>query len=101
MTMVMEKAWGSQTLCLVEELIKVIFGLRKDECQWFRVRPGSVILDFLVPQSLIMPIIVRCVSKMEFMRLIGVIGLRIGTILVLREHEDKNFSFHDSLTDGL
>ena len=97
MTMVMEKAWGSQKLCLVEELIKVIFGLHKDECQWFRVRPGSVILDFLVPQSLITPTIVRCVSKMEFMRLIGVIELHIGSILVLREHKDKSFSFHDSL----
>ena len=60
---IVRRAWGRQKLWFVEELIKVIFGLHKDECQWFRVTSGSVILDFLVPQSLIMPTIVRCVSQ--------------------------------------
>ena len=31
------------------------------------------------------------------MRLIGVIELRVGSILVLREHEDESFSFQNSL----
>ena len=75
----------------------MLFGLENKECSlWFRVRPGSVVLDFLLPQRLIMFAIVQCVNRMEFLQLMGVIAVRVGTILVLKKAEDTNFSFQNS-----
>ena len=100
-TIVVQRSWGTQKLWLVEELIRVLIGLEKKEChQWFRVRPGSVILDFLLPQRLIMFAIVQCVNKLEFLQLMGVIAIRVGTILVMRKTEDTKFSFQNSFIEA-
>ena len=97
LSVVVHRSCGDQKLCHVEELIRVLFGLKKSECcLWFRVRPGSVILDFLLPQRLMMFAIVQCVNKLEFLQLMGVIAIRVGTILVMRKTEDKKFSFQNS-----
>ena len=97
LTVVVQRFWGTQKLWLVEELIRVLFGLEKKECcLWFRVRPGSVVLDFLLPPRLIMFAIVQCVNKLEFLQLMGVIAVRVGTILVMRKTEDTRFSFQSS-----
>ena len=56
-TIVLEKSWGRQNAFLVEELVKVLFGLESaDSCIWFNVKPpGSLIVTFLVPQNLMLP----------------------------------------------
>ena len=101
LTVVVQQSWGSQRLWLVEELIRVLFGLDKKECrQWFRVRPGSVVIDFLLPQRLIMFAIVQCVNKLEFLQLMGVIAVRVGTILVMGKTEDTKFSFQNSFIEA-
>ena len=101
LTVVVQRFWGTQKLWLVEELIRVLFGLEKKECcQWFRVRPGSVVIDFLLPQRLIMFAIVQCVNKLEFLQLMGVIAIRVGTIVVMRKTEDTKFSFQNSFIEA-
>ena len=95
---VIEKSWGRYNLWLVEELVKTLFGLTShDECQWFRVRPGSLIVSFLVPKYLMMLLIVNCAKKLHLMRLMGVIGLQVGKIRVLKGDVNKTFSFDNSL----
>ena len=97
-TIVLEKAWGSHNIWLVEELMKTLFGLRShDECMWFRVRPGSEVLTFILPENLIMFLIVNCAKKIESMKLMGVIWLQIGCVVVLKKKEDVNFCFENSL----
>ena len=100
LTVVVQQSWGRQKLWRAKELIRFLFGLEKNECQWFRVRPGSVVLDFLFPQRLIMFAIVQCVNKLEFLQLMGVIAIRVGTILVMRKTEEKNFSFQNSFIEA-
>ena len=97
-TIALEKAWGRHNIWLVEELMKTLFGLRShDECMWFRVRPGSEVLTFLLPENLLMLLIVNCAKKIEFMKLMGVFRLQIGCVVVLKKKEDVNFSFENSL----
>ena len=99
LTVVVQRSWGTQKLWLVEELIRVLFGLEKKVsrcCQWFKVRPGSVVLDFLLPEHLIMFAIVQCVNKLEFLKLMGVIAIRVGTILVMKKAKNAKFSFQNS-----
>ena len=101
LTVVVQRSCGTQKIWLVEELIRVLFGLKKKECcQWFRVRPGSVVIDFLLPQPLMMFAIVQCVNKLEFLQLMGVIAIRVGTILVMRKTEDTKFSFQNSFIEA-
>ena len=101
LTVVVQQSWGRQKLWLVEELIKVLFGLEKKECHlWFRVRPGSVVIDLLLPQRLIMFAIVQCVDNLEFLQLMGVIAIRVGTILVMRKTENAKFSFQNSFIEA-
>ena len=97
MTIVIERALGRETLWLIEELIKTLFGFENDECKWFRVKLGSLILRFLFPPKLLMFVIVQCVKKMEFMQLVGVLGIQAGRVLVFRNHKNDNFSLQNSL----
>ena len=95
---VIEKSWGQYNIWLVEELVRTLFGLTShDECQWFRVRPGSLIVSFLVPKYLMMLLIVNSVKKLHFMRLMGVISLQVGRIYVLKDMGGTSFSFENSL----
>ena len=93
----MQQCWGAQKLWLVQKLIRVLFGLDKNQyCRLFTISPGSVVIDFLLPQRLIMFAIVQCVKKLEFLQLMGVIAIRVGTILVMRKTENAKFSFQNS-----
>ena len=93
-----EKSWGQYNIWLVEELVRSLFGLTShNECQWFRVRPGSLIVSFLVPKYLMMLLIVNSVKKLHFMRLMGVISLQVGRIYVLKDMGGTSFSFQNSL----
>ena len=94
----LEKTWGRHKIWLVEELMKEMFDLRsRDQCMWFRVKPGSEVLTFLLPENLLMFLIVNCAKKIESMKLMGVIRLQIGCVVVLKKKEDVNFSFENTL----
>ena len=94
----LEKTWGRHKMWLVEELMKEMFDLRsRDQCMWFRVKPGSEVLTFLLPKNLLMLLIVNCAKKIEFMELMGVIRLQIGCVVVLERKEDLIFCFENSL----
>ena len=93
----LEDVWGRHNMWLVEVLIQTLFSLDQHQCQWFEVIPGSLKLIFLIPEYLMMLAIVNSVKKLEFMRLIGIVSLQIGKIYILREKEDKTFSFDKSL----
>ena len=94
----LEKTWGMHKMWLVEELMKEMFDLRShDQCMWFRVKPGSEVLTFLLPENLLMLLIVNCAKKIEFMELMGVVRLQIGCVVVLKKKEDLIFCFENSL----
>ena len=85
----LEEVWGKHKIWMVEELVKALFSLEHpDECQWFEVKPGSIIITFLAPKHLMMLYIVNSVKKLQFMRLVGVISLRVGGIYILNEKEN-------------
>ena len=94
-TIVLENSWGKHKLWLVEELIKTIFGLDShDKCQWFQVRPGSLIVSFLVSKHFALFLIANSVKNLQFLRLVGVIGLTIGNISILNI-EERDFTFEN------
>ena len=52
----------------VERLLKTIFSLQyNEECLWFRVIPGLMIMAFLAAKHKMMKFIVKSVKKREFM----------------------------------
>ena len=94
----LEKTWGRHKIWLVEELMKEMFDLRsRDQCMWFRVKPGSEVLTFLLPEDLLMFLITSCAYKIEFMELMGVIRLQVGCVVIFEKKEDANFCFENSL----
>ena len=97
-TIVLENCWGKHNLWLVEELVRTLFDLEtREECQWFKVKPGSLVLAFLAPKHLAMLLIVNSVKKLHFMEQLGVTGLQVGRISVLKSKGMKCFSFENSL----
>ena len=97
----LEKVWGEQKIWMVEELVKALLALKHpDECQWFEVKPGSIIITFLAPKHLMMLYIVNSVKKLQFMRLVGVITLQVGRIYSMGRMENRQFSFEDSLIEA-
>ena len=78
----LEDVYGRHNMWLVEVLVQTLFSLEhSDECQWFQVKPGSIIITFLAPKHMMMLYIVNSVKKIQFMRLVGVISLQVGRIL--------------------
>ena len=96
-----EGLWGMQSIFLIEELIKMLFPMRyPDELQWFKVVSGSVIMTFIISERMILPFIEKSKKKLEFMRLMGIISLRIGDEFVIMNQENKMFSFENSLIEA-
>ena len=97
-TIALESTWDLEKMCVVEELIKTFFGLKPpDECQWFRVIPGSVIVTFLIDKHVTKLFSTKSQKHITFMRLLGVISLEVGGVLVPISEGKGCFSFNDSL----
>ena len=96
-----EGLWGMQSIFLIEELVKMLFPMRHpDELQWFKVIAGSVIMTFIISECMILPFIEKSKKKLEFMRLMGIISLKIGDEFVIKSQENKMFSFENSLIEA-
>ena len=94
----LENAWGTQSVWLVRELIKQFFSLQHpDQCQWFQVISGSVIVVLLAPKYLTRSLIENSKKRLQLMRLLGIFRLKIGDVFVFGEKENYMFSFDDSL----
>ena len=91
--------WGQKSIFLVQQLI-VMF-IPSEELQWFKVIPGSIIMTFIISEHMILPFIEKSKKKLEFMRLMGIISLKIGDEFVLKsDGENGVFSFEDSLIEA-
>ena len=94
----LQNAWGTQNVWLVEQLVVQLFSLEHpDQCQWFRIISGSFCIAFLVDQSITEKLVKNSKMKAQFMRLVGVFQLQIGSTFVIEGKEDKKFSFEYSL----
>ena len=96
----LENAWEEYTLKLVEVLIKTVVNLQPYQFQWFQVLPGSLLVNFLLSKHMMMLAIVNSVNKLQFMRLVGVISLQVGSIVVLQEEETGSFTFNKCLIEA-
>ena len=90
---------AKQSIWLVETLIQASLNLEHpDELQWYKVTPGSVVIRFLAAEHVLSPTLIEySKKKIEFMRLMGIISLRIGDVFVMEGQENKRFSFENSL----
>ena len=96
-----QNSWGTQKMWLVKQLVCHLFALdHPDECHWFRVISGSVILVFLVHKEKVGILIERSKEKIQFMRLCGVLKLSIGTTVILEEEENTHYAFSISLAEA-
>ena len=94
----LQDTWGQQNMWCVEELVKMLFDLRhQDQCHWFRVIPGSLILIFSVPKHIMMTLIISIASKVIHMAFLGVIEIQVGDICFQATNTGEIFRFDDAL----
>ena len=93
----LQKPWSIQSIKLVERLAESLF---PGTFEWFRVMMGSVYVMFLVPKEKTESLVATSCQKHQFMRLMGVISLQIGSTRVLNEDVTKSFSFDSALLEA-
>ena len=96
----LQKPWRKRSIKLVERLAESLFPDNSRMFEWFRVMIGSVYVMFLVPEEKNEFLIATSRQKLQFMRLMGVISLQIGSTRVLNEDENKSFSFDSALLEA-
>ena len=96
----LQKPWKKRSIKLVERLAESLFPDNSRMFEWFRVMIGSVYVMFLVPEEKNEFLIATSRQKLQFMRLMGVISLQIGSTRVLNEDENKSFSFDSALLEA-
>ena len=96
----LQKSWSTESITLVERLAESLFPGNKRTFEWFRVMIGSVYVMFLVPEEKAEFLVATSRQKLQFMRLVGVISLQIGSTRVLNEDENKSYSFDSALLEA-
>ena len=97
----LEDAWGDQSMWLVEVLVQTLFPTKHpDEYQWFEVIPGSLVVTFLVASDVVKDLDCN-EDKIQFMRLVGITRLQVGDNTLLKERENKLFTFENSLMQAV
>ena len=97
---ILENAWGTQSVWLVKQLVKQLFSLQHpDQCQWFHIISGSLTIILSTSGQLVGSLIERSRKKTQFMKLMGITCLKIGDDydVVLNEQENDDYSFEYSL----
>ena len=96
----LQKPWKKRSIKLVERLTESLFPGNSHAFEWFRVMHGSVYIMFLVPKEKTRSLVAISHHKFQFMKLMGVISLQIGSTRVLNEDENKSFSFDSALLEA-
>ena len=96
----LQEPWRKRSIKLVERLTESLFPGNSHAFEWFRVMNGSVYVMFLVPKEKTRSLVAISHHKLQFMRLMGVISLQIGSTRVLNEDENKSFSFDSALLEA-
>ena len=96
----LQKPWKKRSIKLVERLAESLFPDKSHTFEWFRVMIGSVYVMFLVPEEKTGSLVATSRQKLQFMRLMGVISLQIGSTRVLNEDKNKSFSFDSALLEA-
>ena len=96
----LQKPWKKRSIKLVERLMESLFPDNSRTFEWFRVMIGSVYVMFLVPEEKTQSLIATSHQKLQFMRLMGVISLQIGSTCVFNEDVTKSFSFDSALLEA-
>ena len=96
----LQKPWRRRSIKLVERLAESLFPDNRCAFEWFRVMIGSVYVMLLVTEEKTESLVATCRQKLQFMRLMGVVSLQIGSTHVLNEDENDNFSFDSALLEA-
>ena len=96
----LQKPWRKRSIKLVERLAESLFPDNRCAFEWFRVMIGSVYVMLLVTEEKTKSLVATCRQKLQFMRLMGVVSLQIGSTHVLNEDENDNFSFDSALLEA-
>ena len=96
----LQKPWRKRSIKLVERLTESLFPGNSHAFEWFRVMIRSVYVMFLVPEEKTESLVATSHQKLQFMRLMGVFNLQIGSTRVLNEDENKSFSFDSALLEA-
>ena len=96
----LQKPWKKRSIKLVERLMESLFPGNSRTFEWFRVMIGSVYVMFLVPEEKTESLVATSRQKLQYMRLLGVISLQIGSTHVPNEDENNSFSFDSALLEA-
>ena len=88
----LEEAWGELDMSLFETFVET-----SDEMKWYKVVPGSLCVTFAVPKDYEEDFLSSTKQKLSFIRLMGIIRVKINGRDILHQSEDKRYSFQAAL----
>ena len=95
-----EEAWGELDMSLFEKLVETMFPGLSDEMKWYKVMIGSLYVTFTAPKDYEEDLISLTKQKLSFLRLMGIIGMKINENDIFHQSEDKRYSFEAALFEA-
>ena len=96
----LEEAWGELDMSLFETFVETMFRGLSNEMRWYKVVPGSLCVTFTAPKDYEEDLISLTKQKLSFIRLMGVIRVKINEKDILHQSEDKRYSFEAALLEA-
>ena len=96
----LEEAWGELDMRLFETFVETMFPGLSSKMQWYDVVPGSLCVTFTAPKDYEEDLISLTKQKLSFIRLMGIIRVKINGKDILHQSEDKRYSFEAALLEA-
>ena len=96
----LQNSWGNKAIGVFETLLKTLFPKLSHKMNWYDIRPGSVCIMFYAHKHIFEALATSSKQKLVFMRLVGVFDLQIGDAIVMKEDENRNYSFDGAFLEA-
>ena len=96
----LQNSWGNKAIGVFETLLKTLFPKLSHKMNWYDIRPGSVCIMFYAHEKIFEALATTGKQKLVFMRLVGVFDLQIGDAIVMKEDENRNYSFDGAFLEA-
>ena len=75
--------------------------MRQSLLQYIEIETGSILINYVIRESQIDCIVAYAQARLQFMRLIGIFGLKINGKHIFEDDENKNFTFNSTLLEAV
>ena len=88
---IVEEAWGGLDMSLFEKFVETMFPGLSSEMKWYKVMQGSLCVTFTALKDYEKDLILLTKQKLSFLRLMGIIGVKINENDIFHQSEDKRY----------